>query len=140
MTVRPSQVDRKIVGHDSLISYCSEDGGGVDLQEFGGVNRSIVLLQQMGLELARPDHHLEMWCKRHTPPRACWRVRGTHNKRRRHLSCWRKRFKISLEVTALAVVALLMVAFDGDATILSHAMADELITEVDRCDACSTHI
>jgi hypothetical protein len=33
-----------------------------------------------------------------------------------------------------------MVAFDGDATILSHAMADELITEVDRCDACSTHI
>jgi hypothetical protein len=43
--------------------------------------------------------------------------------------------QISLEVAALDVAAPLTVAFDGDATILSPAMVDELITEVGRRDA-----
>jgi hypothetical protein len=32
----------------------------------------------MGSELVWPNHYSEMWCKCHTPPRACWRVRETH--------------------------------------------------------------
>jgi hypothetical protein len=58
-----------------------------------------------------------------------------HNMCRRHLSCWRKRFKISLEVAALDVVAPLTVVLDGDVTILSHVMADELVVEVGHRDA-----
>jgi hypothetical protein len=50
-----------------------------------------------------------------------------HNTRCRRLSCRRKRFKISLVVAAVDVVAPFTVALDGDATILSHAMVDELI-------------
>jgi hypothetical protein len=68
-------------------------------------------------------------------PRAYWRARETHNTCRRRLSCWRKRFKISLEVTVLDVAAPLMVVLDGDATLLSPGTADELITEVGRRDA-----
>jgi hypothetical protein len=127
---RPGQGDRKIVGHDGLIFSYSEDRGGVDLQEFSKVNYPIVLLRQMGPELAQLDQHPEMWCKRHTLPRACCRARGTHNTRRKCLSCWCKRFKISLKVTTPFTMAL-----DGDATILSPVMADELITEVGHRDA-----
>jgi hypothetical protein len=58
-----------------------------------------------------------------------------HDMRGRCFSCKRKRFKISLEVVTLDVVAPFMVALDGDATILPHETVDELIAEVDRCDA-----
>jgi hypothetical protein len=58
-----------------------------------------------------------------------------HDTCHRCFSCRRKIFKISLEVAALGVVAPFMVALDGDVTILPSTMADELITEVNRCDA-----
>jgi hypothetical protein len=51
------------------------------------------------------------------------------------LSCWCKRFKISLEVAALDVAAPFTVALNGDATILTPAVADELIAEVYRRNA-----
>jgi hypothetical protein len=58
-----------------------------------------------------------------------------HNTCHKCLSCWRKRFKISLEVATLDVAASLTVVLDGDATILSPATTDELIAEVGRHDA-----
>jgi hypothetical protein len=58
-----------------------------------------------------------------------------HNMCHRRLSCWCKRFKISLEVAALYVAAPLTVAFNGDATILSPTTVDELITKVGHRDA-----
>jgi hypothetical protein len=75
MITPPGQGDRKIVSYDRLIPSCDKDGGGVDIQELGGVNCPIILLRQMGPELARPDYHPEMWCKRHAPPRGCWGAR-----------------------------------------------------------------
>jgi hypothetical protein len=50
--------------------------------------------------------------------------------RRGCLSCRRKRFKISLEVAALDVAAPFTVALNGDATILTSVVVDELIVEV----------
>jgi hypothetical protein len=41
---RPRQGYGEVVGHDGLIPPCSEDGGGVDLQEFVGVNHPVILL------------------------------------------------------------------------------------------------
>jgi hypothetical protein len=105
------------------------------LQEFCRVNRPVILLWQMGSELARPDHHSEMWCKHHTPPRAYWRARGTHNTCHRRLSFLCKRFKISLEIAALDVAAPFTVELGGDATILSPVTVDDLITEVSCHDA-----
>jgi hypothetical protein len=58
-----------------------------------------------------------------------------HNTCRRCLSCWRKRFKISLEVAALDVAASFTVALDGDVIILSPMTADELVAEVGHHDA-----
>jgi hypothetical protein len=40
----PSQSYKKVVGHDNLITPCSEDGGGVDLQEFSEVDCPVVPL------------------------------------------------------------------------------------------------
>jgi hypothetical protein len=40
----PNQGYREVFGHDGLIPTCSEDGGGVDLQELDGVDHPIVLL------------------------------------------------------------------------------------------------
>jgi hypothetical protein len=54
------QGHREVVGHDDLIPSCSEDRGGVDLQELSGVDTPVVLLWQVGPELARPDHHAEV--------------------------------------------------------------------------------
>jgi hypothetical protein len=62
-------------------------------------------------------------------PRACWRARGSHSTHRGCLSCRRKRFKISLEVAALDVVAPFTVVLNGDATILTPTVTDELVTE-----------
>jgi hypothetical protein len=67
-------------------------------------------------------------------PRASWRVRGRIT-RAAGASHAGARFKISLEVAALDFVAPFTVALDGDATVLSPAMVDVLITEVDRRDA-----
>jgi hypothetical protein len=50
-------------------------------------------------------------------------------------SCRRERFKISLEVAALDVVASFTVALDDDATILPRVMTNELVVEVGHCDA-----
>jgi hypothetical protein len=58
-----------------------------------------------------------------------------HNTCHRRLSCWRKRFKILLEVAALDVVAPFMMALNGDVPILSPAMVDDLVMEVGRHDA-----
>jgi hypothetical protein len=67
-----SQGHREIVGHDDLISSCGEDQGGVDLRELGGIDTPIVLLQQVGSELAQPDHHGEVQGKHHTAtPKSC---------------------------------------------------------------------
>jgi hypothetical protein len=65
---RPHQGFREIVGHDSLISACREDGGGVDLRELGGVDHPVILLWQVGPELGRLDHHTQVWGQRHAPP------------------------------------------------------------------------
>jgi hypothetical protein len=131
----PGQGNWEVVGHDGLISSYGEDGRGVDLQKFSGVDRHVLLLWQVGPEFARPYHHSKIWCKRHTPPRAYWRARGSHSTRRGPLSCRRKRFKISLEVAALDVAAPLTVVLNGDTTILTPAAADELIAEVGRRNA-----
>jgi hypothetical protein len=56
--------------------------------------------------------------------------------RRGRLSCRHKRFKISLKVAALDVVAPFTVSLNGDATILSPTAADELVAKVDRRNAC----
>jgi hypothetical protein len=66
-----------------------------------------------------------MWCKSHTSPGAYWRARGIDSTHRRCLSCRCKRFKISLEVAALDVVAPFMVALNGDAIVAAPMMADE---------------
>jgi hypothetical protein len=50
--------------------------------------------------------------------------------RRMRLLCWCNGFKISLKVVVPFTVAL-----DGDATILSPAMVNELIAEVNHDDA-----
>jgi hypothetical protein len=52
--------------------------------------------------------------------------------RHRRLSCWRTRFKISLEVVDLDVAAPFMVVLDGDATILPPTTVDELIRHARR--------
>jgi hypothetical protein len=65
---RPHQGFREIVGHDSLISACREDGGGVDPRELGGVDHPVILLWQVGPELGRLDHHTQVWGQRHAPP------------------------------------------------------------------------
>jgi hypothetical protein len=66
-------VHRELVGHDSFIPSCSEDGGGVDLQKLGGVDTPVVFLRQVGPELVQPDHHAEVWAKRHAAiPRSRW--------------------------------------------------------------------
>jgi hypothetical protein len=63
-------------------------------------------------------------------PKAHWRARGAHSRRRECLSCRRNRFKISLEVAALDVAAPFTVALNGDATILTPVAADELVAKV----------
>jgi hypothetical protein len=40
---RPHQGYGEVVGHDNLIPTYCEDGGGVDLQELGGVDHPVVL-------------------------------------------------------------------------------------------------
>jgi hypothetical protein len=65
---RPRQGYGEVLGHDSLIPTCHEDGGGVDLQELGGVDRPIILLWQVGPELGRPDHHTQVRGQLHAPP------------------------------------------------------------------------
>jgi hypothetical protein len=65
---QPSRADQghgEVLSHGSLIPSCSEDRGSVDLQELDRVDTPIGLLQQVGLELVRPDHHAEVWGKRH---------------------------------------------------------------------------
>jgi hypothetical protein len=47
---------------------CRKDRGGVNLQELRGVDGPVILFWQVGLELARPDHHMQMWRQRHAPP------------------------------------------------------------------------
>jgi hypothetical protein len=42
--VVPVKATGEVVGHDSLIAPCRENGCGVDLQELDGVDRPIVLL------------------------------------------------------------------------------------------------
>jgi hypothetical protein len=58
-----------------------------------------------------------------------------HETHHRRFSCRRKRFKISLEVVALDVVAPFRVTLNGNATMLPLTTADELVVEVGRCDA-----
>jgi hypothetical protein len=41
---RPHQGYREVVGHDSLILACREDGGEVDLQELSRVDCTVILL------------------------------------------------------------------------------------------------
>jgi hypothetical protein len=53
----PRQGYGEVVGYDSLIPACREDGGGEDLQKLGGVNRPIVLLWQVEPELGWLYHH-----------------------------------------------------------------------------------
>jgi hypothetical protein len=65
---RPHQGYGELVGHDSLIPACREDGGGVDLQELGGVDHPVVLLWQVGPELGQLDHHTQVLGQRHAPP------------------------------------------------------------------------
>jgi hypothetical protein len=67
-------------------------------------------------------------------PRTRWRARGSHSTHRGCLSCWRKRFKISLEVAALDVAMPFTVVLNGDATILAPVVADDLV-EIDRHNA-----
>jgi hypothetical protein len=55
---RTNQGHREIVDQDGIISSCGEDRGGVDLQELDGVDTPVILLRQVGLELASPDHHV----------------------------------------------------------------------------------
>jgi hypothetical protein len=117
------------------MSSYSEDGGGVYLQNFGGVDRPVILLWQVRPEFARSDHHPKMWCKRHIPLRARWRARESHSTRCGSLSCRCKRFKISLEVAALDVAAPFTMALNGDTTIRAPTVMDELVVEVRRRNA-----
>jgi len=54
----------EVVGHDILISSSSQYGGGVDLEELGGVHLPVVLLRNVWTELGRPCHRLEVWAQR----------------------------------------------------------------------------
>jgi hypothetical protein len=50
---RPSQASqghREVVGHNGFIPSCSKDGGGIDLQELGGVDKPIVFFLARGAE------------------------------------------------------------------------------------------
>jgi hypothetical protein len=51
----------EVVVHDGLISSYYKDGGGVDMQELDRIDSPIVLLWQVGPELAWLDHHREVW-------------------------------------------------------------------------------
>jgi hypothetical protein len=55
---------------------------------------------------------------------------GSHSMRHGRLWCRCKRVKISLEIAALDLAVPFTVALNGDATILTPASTNELITEV----------
>jgi hypothetical protein len=44
------------------------DGGGVDLQELDRIDGPVILLWQVGPELAWLDHHMEVWSECHVAP------------------------------------------------------------------------
>jgi hypothetical protein len=118
----------EVVGYDGLIPSCSEDGGGVDLQELSGVDTHIVFLRQVASELARPHHYAEVWVKRHaTTPRS----RGCKGVSSLPHRCGVFRTEVIVEV-----VAPLSVAFDGDAAILTRAAVLGFGLQVSRNETC----
>jgi hypothetical protein len=133
---RIGQRHQEIFGHDGLISSRGEGQGGVDLQELGGVDTLIVFLQQMGLEHAWPDHHTEVWGKRHTTsPRSHRGRRGASDLPNRgsvHL------IKVPVEVAILAA-APLPLALDGDAVVLARSIGLEFDPQIRCSETCYVH-
>jgi hypothetical protein len=101
----------EVVGHDDLIPSYNEDLGGVDLQELGGVDTPILFLQQVGPQLAWPDHHVEVWGKRHA---ATPRSRGC-----RGVSNLLDRGGVHRTKVPVDVAAPLPVVLNDDATVLT---------------------
>jgi hypothetical protein len=126
------QGHRKVVDHDSLILSCSEDGGVVDLQELDRVDGPIVLLQQVGPELARPDYHAEVRRECHAPTHTPWRARGVRS------TCHRSSDRST--IVTLEVAMPLAVALDGDGAVLTQASALEVGPKVYRSDAHRQHM
>jgi hypothetical protein len=130
---RTGQGHREVVGHDDLIPSCSEDRGGVDLQELSGVDTPVVLLWQVGPELARPDHHAEVWGKRHaaTPRshRGSTGVSGLPHKGGIH------RTEVPIEVAKPLPLAL-----DGDVAVLTRAATLEFALQIRRSVLLTTHM
>jgi hypothetical protein len=49
--------------HHRLVATSYEDEGGVDLEELSGVNKPVILLQQVGVKHRYSSHHTECRCK-----------------------------------------------------------------------------
>jgi hypothetical protein len=81
------------------------------LQELGGVDTPVVLLRQVGPELARPDHHAEVWGKRHA---ATPRSRGCRGASSLPHRGGVRRTEVPIEVTTPLTAAL-----DGDVAVLT---------------------
>jgi hypothetical protein len=114
---RVGQGHREVVGHDSLIPSCSEDGGGVDMQELGGVDTPIIFLRQVELELVWPYHHSEVWSKRHATTPRSWGCRGASSLPH---WCGIRRTKVIIELAAPLSVVL-----NGDVATLTRVAALE---------------
>jgi hypothetical protein len=123
----------EIVGQDGHISPYDEDQCGVDLQKLSGVDTPIVLLRQVGLKLAWPDHHAEVWGKHHpATPRSHRGRRGVSSLPHRggvhHI-------KVPVEVVTLAATPLPL-ALNGDMAILTRATMLELSSQIRSSEAC----
>jgi hypothetical protein len=123
---RPSYTDqdhREIVGHDGLIPSSSDDQVGVNLQELGGVDTPVVLLRQVGLELAQLDHHAEVQGSSMHPPPPRQGCRGASSLPHRggvH------RTKVPIEVVTLAATPLPLV-LDGEQRLSSSACKSAVV-------------
>jgi hypothetical protein len=128
----PCQGYGEVVGHDSLIRACREDGGGVDLQELGGVNHPVVLLWQVGPKLGRLDHHTQVWGQCHAPPRNSQGVRGEQYMCDLARTHWCMQVEVFLEVTTLDMSTPLTVSLDGGVTVFPTSTVVDFLSEVRR--------
>src|SRR6185503_15856661 len=96
----PGQGYMKVARHDGVVITSCCDGGNVQLQEFRRVSGTVVLLQQMQVELGRPCHCTEVLRQRstaHPSHRGARLYPGVHRR------LWCHHVQVGVEVATLNV-------------------------------------
>jgi hypothetical protein len=103
------------------------------MQKLGGVDTPIVLLRQVGPELARPDHNAEVRGKRHAATNRSRRGRRGANSLPHR--CGVHRIKVPVEVATLAAASLPL-ELDGDVAVLTRVTTLEFSPQIRCSETC----